>query len=67
MKFSENIDNSSRNRGLHFCDDSDNYLDPGIFKEFFINALINYIGGVGHWSRSAVSECFSTFIEVNIQ
>ena len=31
MKFSENVDNDTKNRLLNFGGDSDHRLDPGIF------------------------------------
>ena len=45
MKFSEKVDNDTRNRLIHFGGDQDHHLDPGIF----IIALISNSRGVGPW------------------
>ena len=47
MKFSGNVDHGP----VSYGGDLNYFLDPGIFKGFFIIALITSIGGVGSWWR----------------
>ena len=51
------IDNGKRNRGFNSGGDPNHPLSPDIFKEFFIIATINKIGGVGPWWKYALSDC----------
>ena len=60
--FSGNIVHGTRNRLLDFGGDSDHCLHPvNFFKQFFIIALTNNIGGIWAWQRYVLSGC-SCFI-----
>ena len=39
MKFIGNVDNGSRNRGLHFAGDQDHHPSPGIFNGLLLHLL----------------------------
>ena len=58
MRFTENVRNGTRNRLFNFGGNLDQCLYPGIFKGYFISALIGNIGSVGPWQRYVLSKCY---------
>ena len=54
MKFSDNVDNGTRNRAIYFGSDPDNNLEQGIFKGYY---------SIVRWGPFLVHICVYTSIK----